>query len=407
MSDRGNETDAAARADVGELVRSNNAFGLDLFHSVRTTAGNLFFSPFSIWSALTMVHSGARANTQSEIATTLHLALPHQRADAAYPALARALGVGIETHRRGREWRFGNKVVRSSEGGVEEFKLANRLWGSEGAEFLPAFLEAMTDCYQASLGRLDFVRDPESARAVVNEWVAEKTHRKIAEVLTPGALEGETRLLLTSASYFLRSWEQPFEPEETDDAPFFAEHGVVNVPTMHGTERFRFAETDQVQVLELDYFQASVAAWIILPRTRDGLPQVERTIDASSLETWSASLRPRDVAVGLPRFRMTSKLELREALRGLGIRSAFKRGADFSGASVTERALFLNGVVHGALVDVDERGTEAAAATVGVMLRGGPPNPIPFVADHPFLFVIRDSRTGCVLFLGRVAEPKA
>jgi serpin B len=260
------------------------------------------------------------------------------------------------------------------------------------------------------MGLVDF-KQAEQARKTINSWVEEQTDQKIQDLLPPGVLNADSRLVLTNAIYFKARWEHEFSKSATKDAPFhLAARQQVMVPTMQRQARLRYGESGDVQVLELPYVgYQGLSMLILLPKKIDGLTDLEKALTSENLQKWSAGLKSRPVNVHLPKFKMTSDFDLADLLSSMGMSLAFSDNADFSGMSA-EEPLAISAVIHKAFVDVNEEGTEAAAATAVAMRFGAamprPEEPIEFRADHPFVFLIRDSRTDAVLFLGRLVNPK-
>lgn len=383
-------------AQASLFAEAANAFAFDLWARVRETPGNQIVSPASIAVALDMTLGGARGETAAQMQRVLHVS------DAA--ALHEAAGSVLST------W---NDPARDD----YTLAVANRLFGERSFTFEPGFVALTRDRYRAPLEPLDFAGAPDPARVHINGWVAEQTRDRIRELIPAGALDTDTRLVLTNAVYFLARWAAPFERRLTRDAEFFADGSrSVRVPTMTRTGHMQYAEAEGVQILELPYRGSEIAMTIVLPREREGLRAVEAELDAARLARWLAPLdASRRVQLALPKFRIAPEPSMRlgELLRELGMPLAFTRGAaDFTGIAnppSPDDRLYVSEVFHKAFVQVDEEGTEAAAATAVVMARAGaaPPSdtPVPFVADHPFLFFIRDLRSGAILFMGRVTDP--
>lgn len=377
----------AENPDLNAVAGGNTRFACDLYGHLRNEPGNLFFSPHSISAALAMTYAGAAGETASEMADVLHFELEHQRLHPAFSALTEHLHGG---NRKGIELR-----------------VANRLWGQSGYEFLPEYLRVTKKQYGAELGQVDFIQQTEAARKTVNAWVEEQTNEKIQNLIPEGVLNELTRLVLTNAIYFKGDWSSQFDREATEEAPFhLTEEETVDVPLMFQREEFRYGAVEGLQVLELPYVGDVLSMLVLLPEAVDGLAALEQDLTPENLETWTKTLRKEKVEVFLPRFRMTSEFNLTDVLQAMGLASAFDpEQADFSGM-IGRRELFLSAVVHKAFVEVNEQGTEAAAATgVAVGVTSVPITPT-FRADHPFLFLIRDNRTGSILFLGRVTNPK-
>jgi serpin B len=383
------DQEAAETTAVGhnDLAAGNTAFAIDLYHQLRGAEGNLFFSPYSISTALAMTYAGARGNTEAEMARVLHFDLNHLTQEALHSAFA-----ALETH-----------LAQIQATGDIALHVANALWPQVGYAFLAAFLDLCQRCYGVTITPVDYAGDSEAARQQINAWVEEKTRDKIKELLKPDHVTPLTTLILVNAIYFKGNWASQFDPEDTDDAPFYRLAGdAVKAPMMRQKARFGYRETDDLQVLELPYVGGDLSMLVLLPCERDGLPALEAALTVDNLALWTQGLRPTEVLVLLPRFKLSGQFDLGETLQAMGMVDAFY-AADFSGMT-GRRNLFISAVVHKSFVDVNEEGTEAAAATAVVMSRGFSPSPL-FVADHPFLFLIRENTTGSILFLGRVVDP--
>jgi len=378
----------AGKAAAASLASGNNAFALDLYAKLRTGEGNLFFSPYSISTALAMTYAGARGETERQMAGVLHFDLPQSELHPALGAMVNDLNA------RGKK---GYQLV-----------VANALWGQKGYRFLTEFLGLTRTHYGAGLNEVDFARAADAARKTINAWVEKQTRDKIRDLIKPGVLGSLTRLVLTNAIYFKGDWASQFKERSTRDEPFTMLDGKqVHVPIMNQTTEFRYMETDSFQALEMPYVGEELSIVVFLPRKTDGLPAFEQSLSADNLTTWLSRLRKRKVLVGFPRFKMTSSFELADVLKAMGMATAFTGAADFSGMT-GGKDLHISNVIHKAFVEVNEEGTEAAAATAVVMrLTAALPEPTPsFRADHPFLFLIRDNKTHSILFLGRVLNPK-
>lgn len=391
---------AAPAVEEGERskrVAGNNAFALDLYQQVRQKGGNVFYSPYSVAMALAMTYAGARGETEEQMADVLHVTLPQDRVHPAFNALDLALTrrdeEGEETEEKGDRFRL---------------RVANAVWGQRGYSFLPEYLDILAQHYGAGLRLLDFKEAPEEARQRINEWVSEETEGKIEDLIPKGGIRSLTRLVLTNAIYFNASWLHPFDEEQTHDGTFYPlGGGEITVPMMEQTERFRYAEGDGYQAVELPYVGTELSMVILLPETGQ-FKKFEDSLDAELVETVAGKLKRRNVAFTMPKFEFDASFQLASTLAEMGMSGAFSpEEANFSGMDGT-RNLFLQDVVHKAFVSVDEAGTEAAAATgVVVGVTSAPPEPVEVVVDRPFVFVIRDARTGTILFVGRVVDPSA
>ncbi len=349
-------------------------------------ADNLFFSPYSISTALAMTYAGARGDTEKEMAQVLHFQVPQDRLPSAFASVMAKLHSQQE----------GNRL-----------RIANRLWGQQGYDFLPEFLRVTREQYKAELALQDFATKTEEARKTINAWVEKQTEEKIKDLIPPGVLDQMTRLVLTNAIYFKGKWASQFDKKATQEAPFkLTSTKTVSMPMMHRRDSFKYGTMDDAQILELPYVGDELSMLIILPKAVDGLADVEKRLTPANLGGWLSALRKQEVNVYLPRFTMTSQFQMNGVLKSMGMSSAFTPdAADFSGMD-GKRDLFISAVIHKAFVDVNEEGTEAAAAT-GVVMRAKAARITPeFRADHPFVFLIRDNGTGAILFVGRVVNPK-
>jgi serpin B len=377
--------DPAAR----QAAQSTAAFGVDLYHLLAAREGNVLLSPYSVSEALALLSAGAAGKTQQEILQALHWAPPPGEMPSAFSAQDQEL-----------EEAAGDGAVLSA---------ANGIWYQQGGELLKAFQDVARKQYQARVRPVDFIGDGGAVRSQINDWVGSKTEGKIPDLFPEGSISQATRLVLANAVYFKGRWEKPFEAGRTAPRPFFvARDQRVEAPTMATSAKLVLAKTDDCSILVLPYEGGGLSMAILLPEARDGLAALEQKLEPGMLARWLASVdgaRRREVHVTLPRFKFAFSAELTAPLQQLGIVSAFSRGkADFSGID-GQRDLLVSTVLHKAWVEVNEEGTEAAAATGSVMMAKAIEMPVDFIADHPFLFLIRDTRAGTLLFLGRVADP--
>lgn len=377
------------------FATANDRFAMDLWRQLRRQDGNLAVSPASISIALAMTWGGARGETASQMADVMHFGDD----PAAYHAAA---GAVLST------WNDPDREAY-------QLAVANRLFAEQSYTWQDDFLALTRDTYGAPLEPVDFRGAFEPARVRINGWVATRTHDRIRDLIPEGALDADTRMVLTNAVYFRADWASQFEASDTHPQAFHAASGPRDVPTMHQTGHFRFGAADGVQLLEMPYAGGELSMLVALPTERDGLAALEDRLDPDALRTWIAAMEQRNVNVALPKFRVdpAEPIALRDTLIDMGMRDAFDGGrADFSamaGPARNERLpLFIDAVFHKAFVAVDEEGTEAAAATAVVMAVESaammPEDAVDFVADHPFLFFIRDA-SGAILFMGRVADP--
>jgi serpin B len=399
----GDESASNVNREQQVIVKGNNRFALELYAKLRDKEGNLFCSPYSISTAVAMVYAGARGQTEEQIAKAMHFPIV-MSTDPTHPS--KLLPRREQFHERFRA--VIDDLNSRTEKGAYELHVANALWGQRGCRFYKEFIELVETNYHGRLTEVDFVRAAEQARETINTWVEKQTREKIKDLIGPGAVNQLTRLVLTNAIYFKGNWASRFEKESTSQRPFTLTSGdKVNVPMMRGKETFNYMQAEDFQILEMPYVENELSMLIFLPKQFDGLNEFERALTFENLSEWLTKLRKTKVIVSVPRFKITSEFGLADVLKSLGIEDAFSDKADFSAMSGMED-LFISAVLHKAYVDVTEEGTEAAAATGIVMgITSVQPQPPFFRADHPFVLLIRDNRTGSILFIGRVINPAA
>lgn len=385
---------AEVAAPPASVVEGNTEFAFDLYQKLRAGQGNLFFSPYSLSTALAMTYAGARGSTAVEMAKTLHFTLPPEALHPGFQALINHF-----------------KTPEPPPTGQVTLVTANALWASKDHDFLPPFLDLTRDQYAAALRTLDFRGNPTAASKEINAWVEKQTRDKIRDLVSPSDLGPDTSLVLTNAIYFLGAWSSPFtKSQTTEEGVFHAAGGRdVKAPLMSRSGRYVHLDGGTFQLLEMPYAGGNVSMVVLLPKAVDGLPALEAQLDRANLSAWIGKASAgTQVFVTFPRFTLAESFRLGEVLQKLGMTSAFDpTRADFSGMD-GRRDMFVSGVIHKAFVRVDEEGTEAAAATAVVMARMSamaPSPPVPFRADHPFVVIIRERTTGSVLFLGRVNDP--
>jgi serpin B len=381
----------APAATVSAVAAADDAFGADMYQVLTENRADAVFSPASVAGALRMALCGARGRTASELASALHLNGSPEAAAEGWQALSAVL----------RDVTAGGSVT---------FRAPNILWVQSGLPLLPDFTARLADTAAAAVADADFVAAPAAAREEINRVIAEQTEGKITGLLPPSAVDTATRLLLTSAIYLKAAWAEPFPGTATRDEPFYPDgpdRPSLAVPMMHGAAARAYLHGDGYQAVVLPYRGTSLAMAVVLP---DGaLAALRPKIAAGGLRGMLAGAARHQVTLSLPRFRLETAVNLVPALRQLGVTAAFTRDADFSGITAAQR-LRIGAVVHEAYVDVDEQGTEAAAATAITFRPTAafrPPPPVTMVVDRPFLFAIMDSRTGLPLFLGQVSHPRS
>jgi serpin B len=388
----------ASADDLGALVAGNSAFAFDFYQAVRGQSGNLFYSPHSLSVALAMTYAGARGSTAEQMAETLHYTLPQERLHPAFNALDLAL--------TGRD---------SGEDGGDapqpfQLNIANSLWGQQDYPFLPGFLDLLALNYGAGLRLVDFAAAPEPSRREINQWVEKQTQEKIKELVPEGGITPGTTLVLANAIYFKADWLYPFSPIRTRPESFYPLVGEpYDVPMMSTPQAVAlpYYQGQGFQAVELPYVGNQVSMLVLVP-DKGEFSRFEASLDAGQVQEILDGLEPRQVQLSMPKFRFETGYNLAETLAGMGMPEAFEPGAaDFSRMDATH-SLFISEVFHKAFVAVDEKGTEAAAATAVVMGRSAALEPgLELVIDRPFIFLIRDKGSDALLFVGRVLAPQA
>lgn len=379
-------TGNAFSAPSPEAAKAGNALTFALLREVSQGSGNMVFSPLSIWAALAMTSAGAEGETLKQMRAVLHL--PED--DAAAHGLAGGWA---------KELTGLSKV---------ELNVANRLWGAKELPFLDSFLKLTEEHYKAGLETLDFAGDADKARLRINGWIAKETKDRIKDLLKPGNVTADTKLVLTNAVYFKGTWLRQFEVENTRDREFtLASADKIEVKAMTSKLGAAYLENDRLQAVRLPYVGRETSMIVVLPRKVEALKD-SAFLDADQFAVVQQGLKLEpQVVVQLPRFETSARMGLSGVLVKLGMAKAFTGSAEFG--RLCKEPLMISDVIHQAWVKVAEEGTEAAAATAVTMARTSMPRPEQpklFIADHPFLFFIVDDRNGGVLFAGRVMDPR-
>ena len=376
---------------IQALVENNNIFAFDLYRSLQAQDGNLFYSPYSISLALAMTYAGARGATESQMAQTLHF-LPQDQLHPAFNAL------DLQLAERGK--------AASDEETPLQLNIANAVWAEQTYPFLQSFLDTIALNYGAGIRLADFINQYEAVRKEINSWVSDQTQDKIKDLIPEGVLDTNTRMALVNAIYFKADWLHPFDADSTRDAPFHLLDGSeVTVPMMNQGTFIPYAKGDGFQAIELAY-QGETAAMDVIVPDEGRFEEVESSLDYETASDVLGSLQPTSVSLGLPKFKFESAFGLADQLKALGMTDAFDPDqADFTGMS-ERNDLYISAVVHKAFVAVDEKGTEAAAATAVIVgVTSAPLFDVTLTIDRPFIFLIRDIPTGQILFVGRVLNP--
>ncbi|XP_012506836.1 PREDICTED: leukocyte elastase inhibitor isoform X1 [Propithecus coquereli] len=377
-----------------QLSTANTRFALDLFRALNENnpTGNVFISPFSISSAMAMILLGTRGNTAAQLSKTFHF-------DSVEEIHSRFQSLHADINKHGASYIL---------------KLANRLYGEKTYNFLPEFLASTQKTYGAELASVDFQHASEDARKAINQWVKGQTEGKIPELLAAGVVDNMTKLVLVNAVYFKGNWQEKFTKEATEDTPFrLNKKDTKTVKMMYQKKKFPYGYIEDLRcrVLELPYQGKELSMLVLLPDDIEdestGLKKIEEQLTFEKLHEWTkpGNLGTIEVNVGLPRFKLEDSYILNSDLTRLGVQDLFNSSkADLSGISGA-RDIFISKIVHKSFVEVNEEGTEAAAATAGIAVLAMLLPEEDFIADHPFLFFIRHNPSSSILFMGRFSSP--
>lgn len=389
---------AAAKIPAGDITgmspaaEGSNLFMIKAYKYLSETeeSKNIFISPYSIQSALAMTYAGAAGITEQEMSKALE-----------FP------GNTLAFHEN-----FGkltDNINGISKKGEMQLSVANSLWLAENYKFLDEFLRINKTYYNAETANLNF-SESEKARKTINDWVLEKTKDRIKNLIPPGILDALTKLVLTNAVYFKAEWAEQFKKGNTQKAEFTTmENKAVKTELMNLNHSFPYMENEDIQLIEMPYKGGDASMFVLLPKKKNGLKELEKDLSWSNIEKYIGQMNGNRVDVYFPKFKMSLEYELRKLMRSLGMNAAFNKSADFSRMN-GNKELYISAIIHKTFVEVDETGTEAAAATAVVMrLKSAMPNPEykTFRADHPFFYFIRENVSGTVLFAGRVTDPSA
>ena len=380
-----------------DFPSANNSFAIDLYKNLKDKHENLFFSPFSITSSLAMAYLGAAGETAAQMERVLRLK------KGAHEEISRVLAFYTEEPLEIPSCGC-YRMIKTSRS--YHLSVANAMWVQEGYQLLDEFVEDMKKYYRTSLNYVDFVSARKEAVKKINEWVEERTLGKIKDLLKEDDVDHLTRLVLTNAICFRGEWLYPFDPEATRKEKFhISKHETVDVDMMSCSAEFRYFENEFVQVLEMPYKGDDIAMIVVLPREWVGLDTVEEELDLETIRKWLKGMSLAEVDVQFPKFKLESRFSLKETLVRMGMSDAFSDSADFSKMDGTKN-LKIQNVIHKTFVEVEETGTEAAAATaVLIGIKMAPSIPFSFKANRPFLFFIYDRVNDLILFMGRLVRP--
>ena len=373
--------------NVEDVVTGNNKFTFSLYDEINNEATNVFFSPYSISSALAMTYNGARGTTKEEMSDVMNFDKNEEIQSKNFSAL--------------------NNHVKSLTSKKIQLDIANSIWGQQDYGFEKRFLELNNKYYGAGVKGVNFKKNYKSIRKDINEWVENKTQEKITDLIKKNMLDPMTRMVLVNAIYFNGKWEFPFKEEDTyEDVFYIYSKCETKVDFMQRQVSLKYFEDDLAQVVEIPYSGKSLSMMVVLPKEKYGMEQLEDHLDENLYHSYQKSMRTKKVKLTLPKFKITDDFELNKPLKNLGMESAFGKNADFSGMT-GDKDLYISNVVHKSFVEVNEEGTEAAAAT-GVVMRKTSVNldKKEFKADHPFVFFIKDNEHDTILFMGRIMNPE-
>ena len=369
-----------------DISTANNAFAFDMYSMIKNNGDNVFFSPYSIFSAMAICYDGAESTTKEQISNVFYYPLSKPVLEGSSKEIIDLINSGNDEY---------------------ELKSANALWVLEDYTLNEQYVSNAEAYYGGKITPLDFAGQTEDSRLVINDWIEDKTNDKIKNMLAKGSIDGSTRLIITNAVYFNGTWLQEFEEAGTRKRTFYLSDGQEKkVDTMYVVDTFNYGEDKNAKILELPYKGDDISMYIILPSEND-IEGFEKDFTLGYYNDLKDTLNSDQVKILLPKFTFDAKAELNEPLQDMGIVDAFDSSkADFTGISASG-GLFISEVVHQAHIGVNEKGTEAAAATIIAMEESAPYNKYEFTADHPFMFFIEDKRTGCILFMGKVENPES
>ena len=372
--------------DLYATIDSNNKLAIELYKEINIRNKNTFYSPYSMSTALAMVYEGSKGNTAKELENVF----------------------GYQTNSTSRHESFSYLYKKlNNQKGDSKISTANALWIQKDYPLLSEYRNAVKTFFGGESEQLDFANQTENSRTSINIWVENNTQQKIKDLLPRGSIKNNTRFVLTNAIYFNGKWETQFDKELTKDRNFTTEMGtIVSVPMMFQESKQKYAEVDNIQILQLPYTNNDLAMTILLPRKGE-MAQLEKSLTTDAIAKWQNQLREQKINIYIPKFKTESSYDMITPLMELGVKDLFDSKADLSGIN-GRNDLFVSGIFHKAYIDVYEEGTEAAAATavVGSLKSSIQPSPVEFIADHPFIFMIQDTSNGSILFMGKIADPK-
>lgn len=371
------------KIDVNSLIESNQQFGFDLYQQLKTDQGNLFFSPYSISTALAMTYAGAESETKNQMARALHLNDADFDIHKSYQIYTDSL----------------NTLFKNN----TKLEAVNGLWADSNWKFLESYFTLIEQNYNARIENID-MHDGKKSAEIINQWTSDNTHGKITEIVNDKDFE-LARLVLANAIYFKADWTKSFDIEKTKEMDFnLLDKSIQKADFMFQSDSFNYYADDQKQVLELPYSDGNLSMLIILPEKETGIYKIEESINHENFNTWINNLNSRKLDIYIPKFTLTYEIELNRVLSNLGMPVAFSKSADFSGMT-GKKDMQIDKVKHKSFVEVNEQGTEASAATVVIMREKSASLNKIFKADRPFIFIIKENNKNSILFMGRIINP--
>ncbi|HQI70093.1 MAG TPA: serpin family protein [Bacteroidales bacterium] len=375
-------------SSVVNITENNNRFAFDLYKNIGAKPENMLYSPYSISSALAMTYTGARGNTEKQMGAVMHFS-------------PNSLDFNNQNNARLKE------INALNDGSTLNTYTANSIWAQKDFKFKESFIGALKDSYLSSLHTVDFIKETEQSRLLINKWVETETKEKIKDLIQPGLIDYLTRMVLVNAIYFKADWETAFDETLTKKMTFYPDE-TTQVPCdfMFAERDFGFYEQENgLKAIEIPYSKGKMSMLVILPKDKNGIFGITKETGPDWYNMINTSLVKKKVKLWLPKFKTTSEFELSEVLQQMGMKEAFSDNADFSGMT-GKKDLKISKVIHKAFVEVNESGTEAAAASAVVMrVKSMPANQPEFRADHPFLFIIKENTQNRILFIGNIFNP--
>ncbi len=375
--------------DYTKQVEKNNQFTFELFNYIEAGNENLFLSPFSVSSALAMTYEGAKEKTRKEMSKVLRFPDNNEQMNQSFKDII-------------------SRTQSSKDKKKYTFNIANSLWAQSDFEFLHSYFNTIKKYYNAPIESVNYKnsKEREKARLKINAWVAKKTNDKIKDLLDKGALDNDTKLVLVNAVYFIAEWNKTFNKKNTKPDGFYTKAGKTEKDFMHTSSRMKYTYSDSIQVLEIPYKNNKASMVILMHDKISQFDEVKKRLTNSYLENLLKKAEYRNVSLSLPKFKIEYKNDLAETLFDAGMKRAFSNKADFSGMTC-KKELKIDKIIHQTFINVDESGTEAAAATAVIMKRVtsvGPNDKVEFKADKPFVFLIKEKSTGSILFIGQLVK---